>query len=175
MGVAGKLADPNDPAKGIVFDGRVGENFKLMSGTWVHVGALRIAAIAAAAPVMQDAVVTGHDQEEVGLLVFPNRGGCLSLCTGIDPDIPLPELLERPEVRARLVAGLQAYNREHPGSSTRVTRALLMSEPPHIDANEITDKGYINQHAVRERRADLVARLYADDATADPAVIRVPR
>jgi len=163
MGDAGKLADPDDPAKGIVFDGRVAENFKLMSGTWVHVGALRIAAIAAGAPLMQDAVVTGHAQEEVGLLIFPNRSGCLSVCPDVDAEIPLPALLARPEVRAQLVAGLQVYNREHPGSSNRVARILLMSEPPNIDANEITDKGYINQRAVLERRTDLVERLYADD------------
>ncbi|WP_448191312.1 feruloyl-CoA synthase [Azospirillum sp. sgz301742] len=169
-GDAVRLADPGDPAKGIRFDGRIAEDFKLMSGTWVHVGALRIAVLEAGAPVIQDAVVTGHDREEVGVLIFPNRPACLSLCPGADPDMPFADLLARPEVRAHVAAALRTLAGGGAGSSARVVRALLMEEPPSIDANEITDKGYINQRRVLERRADLVERLYADD---DPAIIRL--
>lgn len=163
IGDAGKLADPDDPAKGILFDGRVAEDFKLLTGSWVSVGAVRIAAIAAGAPVIQDAVVTGHDRDEVGLLIFPNPAGSAKIA-GLDPTTPLTVLVANEAVRDRLRQGLAAYNAEHPGSSTRIGRVLLLSEPPSIDANEITDKGYINQRAVLERRSDLVETLYGDGA-----------
>jgi feruloyl-CoA synthase len=159
-GDAGKLADPRDPRRGLLFDGRLAEDFKLTSGTWVHVGELRVAAIAAGAPVVQDVVVTGHDRQAVGLLVFPSPAGCRSLCRDLAPDAPLAELVRRPEVRRRLAAGLAAHNAANPGSSRRVGRAALLAEPPSIDAGEITDKGYVNQRAVLARRAALVERLY---------------
>jgi feruloyl-CoA synthase len=166
-GDAGRLVDPEDPSAGIAFDGRIAENFKLASGTWVNVGALRVAAIAAGAPAIQDAVLTGHDREEIGLLVFPSLGGCRALCPDLG-DAPMAELVADPRVRdavrgalARLCAG--------GAGSTRATRALVMTEPPSIDANEITDKGYVNQRAVLARRADLVERLHA--ARPDGAVI----
>jgi feruloyl-CoA synthase len=162
IGDAGRLADANDPAQGVVFDGRLAEDFKLMSATWVHVGTLRVRAIAALAPVAQDAVVTGHDREEVGLLVFPNPAGCASLCPDLAPGTPLQRLLAEPQVRARVAEGLAQLAREGRGSSTFATRALLLAEPPSIDAGEITDKGYINQRAVLTRRAALVDALYAE-------------
>jgi feruloyl-CoA synthase len=162
IGDAGKLADPEDATKGIVFDGRTAEDFKLMSGNWVHVGALRVAAIAAGSPVIQDAVVTGHDRNEVGLLVFPNPSACAEVA-GKSADRPLDELIKDQAVRDTVRRGLATYNRDKPGSSVRITRVLLMAEPPSIDANEITDKGYLNQRAVLERRADLVDKLYAGD------------
>ncbi len=171
IGDAGKFDDPDDPAKGIVFDGRVAEDFKLTSGTWVHAGSLRIAAIAAGAPVIQDAVVAGHDREDIGLLIFPNPAGCLSVCPDIDGDTPLADLIARPELRARVRDGLFAYNAANPANSTRIARAILMAEPPSIDANEITDKGYLNQRAVLDCRAALVEKLYADDP--DDAVILI--
>jgi feruloyl-CoA synthase len=171
IGDAGRLHDPGDPAKGIVFDGRVAEDFKLASGTWVHVGGLRVAAIAAAAPVIQDCVVTGHDRDEVGLLVFPSPASCAALCPDAAPGTPLAGLIDRAEVRRRLADGLAAHNRARAGSSTRITRALLLATPPGIDANEITDKGYINQRAVLDNRADDVARLHAE--TPGPEVIIV--
>jgi feruloyl-CoA synthase len=172
IGDAGRLVDDADPAKGIMFDGRVVEDFKLGSGTWVHVGGLRVAAISAGAPVIQDAVVTGHDREEVGLLVFPNLAGCLSLVPGAPADTPLPDLVRRAEVRAALAKGLAVHNQAHAGSSTRITRTLILATPPSIDANEITDKGYVNQRAVLESRAADVARLYAEPDDAE--IIRVP-
>jgi feruloyl-CoA synthase len=170
IGDAGRLADDHEPAKGVVFDGRIAEDFKLISGTWVHVGALRVAAIAAGAPLVQDAVVTGHDREEVGLLAFASPAGCAGLCPGEPPGMPLAALVCRHEVREDLKACLVKLAEASTRSSTRVTRVLLMDEPPSIDANEITDKGYINQRAVLTRRAGLVERLYADD---DPQVIRL--
>jgi feruloyl-CoA synthase len=141
MGDAGKLADDADPAKGIVFDGRLGEDFKLSSGTWVHVGALRVELVARLAPLVMDAVVTGLDRDEIGLLLF----------AGATPP---------PDVLPRLREHLRAHNLEHPHGSQRIGRALWMTEPPGIDAGEVTDKGYINQAAVLRRRAALVERLY---------------
>jgi feruloyl-CoA synthase len=165
-GDAGRLADPADPRKGIVFDGRVAEDFKLTSGTWVNVGAVRVAAIAAGSPVLQDAVVAGEGQAEVGLLGFPSLAGCRALA-GL-PEATLAELVNVPAVREALVRGLQGHNAEAGSSSRCVARVLLLIEPPALDAGEITDKGYINQRAVLTRRADAVARLYAEPM--DPAV-----
>jgi feruloyl-CoA synthase len=145
IGDAMKFADPDTPAKGLVFDGRVAEDFKLTSGTWVHVGAVRVKLIAAGNPLIQDAVITGHDRDEVGALVFPSPAA---------KDLP-PETL-----RAKIAAALKALAAEG-GSSMHPTRALVTTDPPSIDANEITDKGYINQRAVLERRAALVEKLHA--------------
>jgi feruloyl-CoA synthase len=148
IGDAVKFADAADPAKGIVFDGRVAEDFKLSTGTWVNVGAVRVRLIAAADPLIQDAVITGHDRDELGALVF------LSPAT---KDLP-PET-----VRERLSAVLKSLAKEG-GSSTHPVRLMVMTEPPSIDANEITDKGYMNQRAVLERRAALVEKLYGGGA-----------
>jgi feruloyl-CoA synthase len=165
IGDAGKLFDPNDPSKGIVFDGRVAEDFKLSSGTWVHSGALRLKAISAAAPLIMDCVVAGHDREAIGLLIFPNPAACAPLAGGAG----LAEIAVHQAVLQALTKGLQQYNREHPASSTRIARALILDSMPSIDANEITDKGYINQRAVLEARAAQVARLFAHQP--DPGVI----
>lgn len=170
MGDAGKLAEPGSPSKGLVFDGRTSEDFKLTSGTWVHVGALRVAVVAAGAPVIQDLVITGHDRDFIGALIFPSLAGCRSLCPDAASDAPLEDLIRRPEVREPLAAALRAHNAAAPGSSTRIERALLLVEPPSIDAGEITDKGYINQRAVLTRRAPLVEAL---SAGSDPAILFV--
>ncbi|PIV72036.1 MAG: feruloyl-CoA synthase, partial [Rhodocyclales bacterium CG17_big_fil_post_rev_8_21_14_2_50_68_7] len=167
IGDAGRFADPDQPIKGLEFDGRIAENFKLTSGTWVYVGALRMRVIGAGAPLIQDCVVTGHDREEIGLLVFPSPAGTRSLCPDAPPDSPLAEMIARPEVRAHLRATLEKLAREATGSSTCPTRALLLAEPPSLDGNEITDKGYVNQRAVLSRRAGEVAKLYAAEPSAE--------
>jgi len=161
-GDAGRLADPDDPSRGLLFDGRVAEDFKLLTGTWVSTGAVRVAAISAATPIIQDAVVTGHDRDQVGLLVFPALAACAAIA-GLAADAPPAEVIASPALRAALRERLAAYNAGQGGSSATIGRVLLMAEPPDIDAGEITDKGYINQRAVLERRAALVERLYADD------------
>jgi feruloyl-CoA synthase len=162
IGDAARFEDPLDPSKGIVFDGRVSENFKLSSGTWVAVGNLRTAIVASADNVIQDAVIAGHDQSEIGILIFPNIAGCRALCPDLAEDASLEDVIAHDNVRHALIEGLTAYNSKNPGSSTRVARALIMTEPPNIDANEITDKGYMNQRAVLSRRAELVDQLFDD-------------
>jgi feruloyl-CoA synthase len=155
IGDAMKFADPAAPEKGLVFDGRVAEDFKLTTGTWVHVGAVRVKLIAAGNPIIQDAVITGHDRDEVGALVFLNPGAAKDLSVE--------------KIRERLSGALQSLSSET-GSSTHPVRLLVMSEPPQIDAGEITDKGYINQRAVLERRAALVEQLYANPPAAEVIV-----
>jgi feruloyl-CoA synthase len=160
IGDAGTFVDPDDPAEGLVFAGRVVEDFKLGSGTFVHVGTLRVAAIAAASPVVQDALVAGQDRAWAGLLAWPNLAACRALVG--QPDASAEALVVHPVVIGRLRDGLRAMNAAAGGSSARIRRAMLMTEPPSVDGNEMTDKGYVNQRAGLERRAALVARLYAE-------------
>jgi feruloyl-CoA synthase len=169
-GDAARLAAPEDSDRGLLFDGRIAENFKLSSGTWVNVGALRIALIAACDPVVADAVVTGHDRDEIALIVFPSLAGCRSLCPHLPPDAPLERLIGEGAVREALGRGLARHNAQAGGSSRRVARALLVAEPPSIDRGEITDKGYINQRAVLRNRTGLVALLHASPASPDIVV-----
>jgi len=151
IGDALKFADPEKPELGLAFDGRIAEDFKLSTGTWVHVGATRVGLIAAGDPIVQDAVITGHERSEVGALVFLNVAAVKA--RGLDDA----------GVHGRLRSVLDQLAAESGGgSSTHPVRALVMAEPPSIDANEITDKGYINQRAVLERRAALVEELHAD-------------
>ncbi|GLH78450.1 feruloyl-CoA synthase [Bradyrhizobium sp. SSBR45G] len=165
IGDAVKLADPDHPERGLFFDGRITEDFKLSSGTWVNVGALRVAGIAALAPLAQDIVIAGHGTDEVHFLIVPNIAVCRSTA-GLADTASVGEVLAHPSVREGVAQGLAKLRDEAVGSSRYATRALLMAEPPSLDAGEITDKGYINQRAVLVRRADLVARLQ-DDAASD--------
>jgi feruloyl-CoA synthase len=146
IGDAGYLADPARPESGVVFNGRVAEDFKLGTGTWVSVGTLRVRVVSALAPHVQDVVITGHDRDEVGVLVFPT---------------PQAAALPPGQLRAEVGAALKALKAEGGGSSQAPGRALLLSEPPSADAGEITDKGYINQRAVLTRRDGQVRALYA--------------
>ncbi len=171
IGDAGRFVDPDDPSKGISFDGRVAEDFKLTSGTWVRVGLLRVAVLAAAAPILQFALVTGHDREYVGILAWPNLAACKSLCKELAEDVSVETLLQQPEIEACLRRTLTQFNAEQLGSSTRISRIMLMAEPPDSDANEITDKGYINQRAALQRRHALVEQLYAEPPAAGVIVL----
>lgn len=162
-GDAVRFVDPDRPEKGLVFDGRVAEDFKLSSGTWVSVGALRVEAIAALDPVAQDIVVTGHDRDEVCFLVFPNLIACRALAGLGDEALP-EEVVAHPNVVGRLREGLQALKARSGGSSRHATRARLLSTMPQVDRGEITDKGYVNQRAVLVNRDEDVARLHGDDA-----------
>ncbi|HEX9328884.1 MAG TPA: AMP-binding protein, partial [Reyranella sp.] len=139
IGDAGRFADPEDPSWGLTFDGRVVEDFKLLSGTFVLVGTLRTTAIAAASPVLQDAVICGQDREYVGLLGFPNLAACRRVAGDDGAKLPAAELLAHPAVVGALRDGLARMNAECKGSSMRVKRVILMAEPPSVDGHEITD------------------------------------
>jgi feruloyl-CoA synthase len=171
IGDAGVFVDPDDPVQGIVFAGRVVEDFKLTTGTFVHVGSLRTDAIAAATPVVQDALVAGQDRPFIGLLAWPNLHACRQIVG--NSEATCEEVVGHPEVLACLRRGLEAHNKSTEGaSSMRIARAMLMTEPASIDGNELTDKGYINQRAGLERRAALVERLYAENPGEDVLVLR---
>jgi feruloyl-CoA synthase len=170
IGDAGIFVDPADPKAGIAFDGRVAEDFKLSTGTWVHVGGLRLGVLSAAAPLLQDALVTGQDREFAGILAWPNIQACWDVCREVESQ-SAEFLMRRQEVLQYLQRALRDFNAGQEGSSARVRRIMLMTEPPSIDANEITDKGYINQRAALERRGDLVERLYAEPPGPDVIVI----
>jgi feruloyl-CoA synthase len=156
IGDAGRLVDEARPEKGVQFDGRVAEDFKLGTGTWVSVGTLRVKLVSALAPLAQDAVITGHDRDEVGALVFL---------------APAANALPREELVDKVGSAMAALRAEGGGSSSFPTRVLLLDQPPSVDAGELTDKGYVNQRAVLNRRAAEVAALYAEPP--DPRVIRL--
>jgi len=161
IGDAGKLADPDRPEQGLIFDGRVAEDFKLSSGTWVHVGKLRVELIAACEPLVSDCVIAGHDRPALGVLLFPNVAACRELA-GLPADSPVEQVIAAPALREAIAAGLAAHASANPGTSTRIDRAQILAEPPSIDANEITDKGYINQRAVLGRRHAEIDRLFGE-------------
>ncbi len=154
LGDAAKFVDPEDPSKGLVFDGRVTEDFKLDSGTWVSVGTLRPDVIAACSPYVADVVLTGQDKPFVGALIWPTAAGLAALETDGQPGTAQEKL------HTVLAERLKAFNATAGGSSRRIGRFVVLTEPPSIDAGEITDKGYINQRAVLERRHAIVEKLY---------------
>jgi len=171
IGDAGIFVDPDDPLAGIIFAGRVVEDFKLTTGTFVHVGSLRTDAIAAATPVVHDALVAGQDRPFIGLLAWPNLHACRQIVGNAEASYA--DVIKHPEVIASLKRGLEAHNQSCGGSSSlRIARAMLMVEPPSIDGNELTDKGYINQRAGLERRTALVERLYVDPPGEDVIVLQ---
>jgi feruloyl-CoA synthase len=167
-GDAVRFADPAEPAKGLVFDSRLAEDFKLATGTWVAVGVLRVAALAAASPALQDAIIAGENRESIGVLAWLNAAGCRKL---LGCEAPIPELARHPAVREHVIRAIAQWNTDHHGSSQRIARVLLLPDSPSIDANEITDKGYINQRLALERRKADVERLFAPAPDADVLVV----
>jgi feruloyl-CoA synthase len=167
-GDALRFYDDKHPELGFMFDGRIAEDFKLSTGTFVSVGPLRARVISMGAPYVQDAVVTGLNRPFIGLMVFPRMDHCLEL-SGLAPGTPAAEVLESAPVRSFFAKLLGELNRDASGSSKRVDRLLLLAEPPSIDHREQTDKGSINQAAVLQRRAALVDAMY--DGTAAQAIV----
>ncbi len=150
--------DAQDPHMGLRFDGRIAEDFKLATGTFVSVGPLRARVIAGGAPYVQDVVITGLNRKEVGALIFPSAA--VRTLAGLPADAPLTEVLRQPAVRARFQSLVTDLSLTATGSANRVARLLLLAEPPSIDKGEITDKGSINQRAVLKERDALVQALY---------------
>jgi len=169
LGDAVAWVDPGDASKGLAFDGRLNEDFKLSTGTWVRVGPLRARLLAQLGGYATDVVLAAPDRESVAALIFPNVATCRALCEDLPTDARTRDVLERPEVRATFARLLAELATHATGSSTCVDRAILLDEPPSMEAAELTDKGSINQRAVLRRRAALVDALYA--ATPSPNVI----
>lgn len=166
IGDAGKFEDPADPALGIAFDGRLGENFKLRSGTWVAVGNLRLAIINAAKPVIRDAVIAGDGENFVTLLAFADEAACRAIVREQAGDeasqLPLDDIVRHAAISNHLQRRLGEHNARNPANSTRIRRLMLLTKAPDIDAGETTDKGYINQRGVLKNRPELVLRLYGN-------------
>jgi feruloyl-CoA synthase len=158
-GDAVKFIDPAQPLRGLMFDGRIAEDFKLSTGTFVSVGPLRARIILDGSPCVQDVVVTGLNRDDVGILVFPRVDECRKLA-GLSPQIAAGDVLKHPKVIDFFQQLVDRQWHAGTGSANRVARALLLVEPPSIDRGEITDKGSINQRAVLTHREALVERLY---------------
>jgi feruloyl-CoA synthase len=162
IGDALKFADPGNPAKGLLFDGRLAEDFKLATGTWVSVGPLRATFIAHCAPLVRDVVLAGAERHEVTALIFPDVEACRALAPDLAADAPMRHLLADPRVRAAFANKLDGFAAASTGTSGRITRAVLLAEPASLDIGEMTDKGSINQRAVLAHRAATVEALYAE-------------
>lgn len=167
-GDAVKWIDASQPQRGLLFDGRTAEDFKLSTGTFVSVGPLRARIILAGDPCVQDAVITGLNRNDVGVLIFPRPEACRQLATGSTSETPMTEVLRHPAVRGFFQDLANRLWTEATGSANRVARLCVMAEPPSIDRGEATDKGSLNQRAVLSHRAALVEALYT---STDPDVI----
>jgi len=161
IGDALKFVDPSDPGKGLLFDGRIAEDFKLSTGTWVSVGPLRARFIDHFAPYVRDVVFAGADRDFIAALVFPDVEACRKLC-GLVADVTASDIVNAPTVRQKFFELLRKLAALSQGSSTRVERAILMADLPSMDKGEMTDKGSINQRAVLKNRAALVDELYGE-------------
>jgi feruloyl-CoA synthase len=166
LGDALKFEDPADPGAGLLFDGRVAEDFKLATGTWVSVGPLRARFLAHFEPYVRDVVIGGADRDDVAGLIFPHIDACRRLAPDLPADAPAEKLLSDARVMNEFRFLLNSFAKSATGSSNRVFRAILLAEPPSLDAGEMTDKGSINQRAVISRRAGLVQELYAEPPSA---------
>lgn len=171
FGDALRFVDPHDVNKGFLFDGRFSEDFKLASGTWVSVGPLRSKILADCAPYVRDVVITGHDRDDVGMIIFADADACRALCGAEGEPAAAPELFRHPSVRAHFQSLLESCAANATNSSNRVVRAILAEEPPSLDAGEVTDKGSLNQRAVLDRRAAIVEELYALESC--PRIFRI--
>ncbi len=166
FGDAVRLIDPDDVNIGLLFDGRLNEDFKLANGTWVSAGPLRARILAHFAPFVRDAVLGGLDRDYISAIIFADLDACRSLAPELPKGASPEEIVSHPAVRGRFHSLLKSFAAQSTGSSTRLARAVLAEEPPSPDAGEITDKGSFNQRAVLERRAGLVEELYAPEPPA---------
>jgi feruloyl-CoA synthase len=169
-GDAVTFVDPADPGRGLLFDGRIAEDFKLSSGTFVSVGPMRAKVLALGSPLVQDSVLAGINRDDIGLLVFPRIDECRKLA-GLRVDSAAADVLADPAVREFFQQLVDRLWGEGTGGANRVARAHLLVEPPSMETHEMTDKGSINQRAVLKQRAAIVEALY--DGT-DPHAI-LPR
>ena len=163
-GDAVRWIDDDDIHRGLKFDGRVAEDFKLVTGTFVSVGPMRAKIIAAGAPYLQDAVITGLNQRDVGAILIPALIPARR-ALGLSDTATLADVATHPKMRAAMQDMLNKLAKDSTGSASRVARAVVLTDPPNIDKGEITDKGSINQRAVLKERSELVEALHADQAS----------
>jgi feruloyl-CoA synthase len=161
FGDAVRFVDPEDVNKGLFFDGRFAEDFKLASGTFVNVGPLRTKLIHWFAPYVIDVIITGHDRNFLGMMLVPNLEACRTLASGLPGGAAPVDILRHESVFAKFTALLRSFAAQATGNSNRVERAVLLDEPPSLDAGEITDKGSLNQRVILDRRAALVEEIHA--------------
>jgi feruloyl-CoA synthase len=161
-----KFEDENNPIQGLMFDGRIAEDFKLGTGTWVSVGPLRAAFISHFAPYVRDVVIGGADRDYIGVLVIPDVDALRAFATGLPQNAAAADILDHANVKAKFKELLTSFAKASTGSSNRVARAILLAEPPSLDVGEITDKGSINQRAVLSHRKALVEEMYSDPPSA---------
>jgi feruloyl-CoA synthase len=171
FGDAVRFIDPQNVNRGLLFDGRLNEDFKLANGTWVSVGPLRAKLIGHFAPLVRDAVIAGLDRDYITAIIFVDPDACRSLATDLPDRASLQGVVSHPAVRARFRSLLKSFAQQSTGSSNRITRAILAEQPPSLDRGEITDKGSFNQRTVLEQRAELVEELYA--ATPGPPILTI--
>jgi feruloyl-CoA synthase len=160
MGDALRFADPDNPRHGLLFDGRIAEDFKLATGTWVSLGPVRLGFIDHFAPYVRDVVLAGPDRDDIAALVFPDVEACRRLAPDLSADASAQAILADARVIKEFEFLLQTLATKSTGSSNRVCRAILLSDPPSLDAGEMTDKGSISQRSVLRHRATLVDTLY---------------
>jgi feruloyl-CoA synthase len=171
LGDALKFDDPAKPEKGLLFDGRIAEDFKLATGTWVSVGPLRAAFTAHCAPFVKDVVIAGADRDVIGVLVFPDLDACRRLAPDLPQDAGAADIVAHDRVRREFRFLLESFAKAATGSSNRIVRAILLDTPPSLDTGETTDKGSINQRMVLRDRAALVQELYA--SVPSPRIIAI--
>ena len=174
FGDAVRFVDPNDINKGLIFDGRFAEDFKMASGTWVNVGPLRTRIIHHFAPYVRDVVIAGHDRDFLAMLVVPDIDSCRALAGGSAAAArSAAEILQHKNVAHAFTELLESFAAQSTGASNRIERAILLDEPPALDYGEITDKGSLNQRAILDHRSALVDELYAENPPA--RVLRLRR
>jgi feruloyl-CoA synthase len=162
LGDAMRFDDPARPEKGLLFEGRIAEDFKLATGTWVNVGPLRAAFIARCAPYVKDIVIAGADRDYLAALIFPDLDVCRRFAPELSADTTAADIVAHADVRREFSDLLGGFAKAATGSSSRIMRAMLLETPPSLDAGEATDKGSINQRMVLKNRAALVDELYSD-------------
>ena len=164
MGDAGRLINPDNPSEGLVFDGRTSENFKLLSGTWVNVNAIRVAVVTALKPYFLDAVITGHNQPDIGLLIIPNMQRLAKLYNLDETQQHAAHLQSVGEIVEQARSLLDDYNEIYYSNSKRIGRFAIIPEQPSIEKNEITDKGYLNQRALLANWSELIDKMHAQES-----------
>ncbi|MGH9687830.1 MAG: feruloyl-CoA synthase [Candidatus Acidiferrales bacterium] len=175
FGDAARFVDPEDINQGLFFDGRLAEDFKLASGTFVNIGPLRARILHSFAPYVTDVAIAGPDRRDLGILVFPNLHACRGLAPDLSPLAPATEVLRHPSVVAKVSELLESFAKQATGNSNRVVRAMLMDEPPSMDAGEITDKGSLNQKIILDRREALVEEMYSAASSRRVLVVDAPK